>query len=186
MAEITISSFKEVADDNLDEIVDLLGEYNSNIDPNAFCVYLCRHLDQFCQDLDEQWRQCQALEEELDLDLDLDLEDDDFFVDEAIFDNIPEEQPDGGKSEKDCFCVSLQDPLGVEDKLRLQFDLRPCSVILQRLYLPLTAEAEAKNRRKRKRTEDAEWKPPVAERFRRKSAVTILRRSPRNVSKIPF
>jgi len=182
MAETSIPSFNEVAEDNLDEIVDLLGEYNSNCNPNAFCVYLCRHLDRFCQDLDEELQQFQALEDALDQDLDLDLEDDDFDLDEAIFDIIPEEQQDEGKSEKDCFCVSLQDPVGVEDRLRLQFDLRPCSVILQRLDLPLTSQAETKNRRKRKRTEDADWMPPVVGVLRKKSAV--LRRSPRNIRKI--
>jgi len=56
MAETSIPSFNELAEDNLDEIVDLLGEYNSNCDPNAFGVFLCSLLDQFCQDLVEELR----------------------------------------------------------------------------------------------------------------------------------
>jgi len=192
MTEIPISSVKElltdfpqVADDNLNEIVDLLGEYYCSVDPTAFHQFLFSLQDQFCKDLDEEWRQFQALEDELDIQLG--LEDANFDVDEAIFDNIPEEeQPDVGKLEKKESSVSLQHPVGVEEGLRLQFKLRPCSVILQRLDLPLTAQAETKNRRKRKRTEDVEWKPPVAVTCRRKSAVMVLRRSPRNISKIQF
>jgi hypothetical protein len=184
MAESSIPSFNEVAEDNLDEIVDLLGEYNSNCDPNAFCVFLCSRLDQFCQDLDEELLLFQALEDELDLDLA--LNEADLSLDEGIFDNIPEEQQDGGKpAEKEIF-VSLQIPVGVEDNLRLQFKLRPCSVILQRLDLPLTSQAETKNRRKRKRTEDADWMPPVVGVLRKKSAVAVLRRSPRNICKLRF
>ena len=41
---------------------------------------------------------------------------------------------------------------------------------MQRLDLPLIAQTETKNRRKRKRTEDVEWKPPVAVTCRRKPA----------------
>ena len=41
MAEITVSSFKEVAEDNLDEIVDFLGEYNSTFDSSALGVIAC-------------------------------------------------------------------------------------------------------------------------------------------------
>ena len=192
MTQIQVSSVNElfgdypqVEDDNLDEILDLLGKYNSNVDPNAFGVFVCSLLDQFCQDLDEESRQCQVLE--ADLDLDLALKDADLSLDEAIFDNIPEvEQPDVGKFERKESSVSLQHPAGVEEGLRLQFNLRPCSVILQRLDLPLTAQAETKNRLKRKRTEDVDWKPPVAVTRRRKSAVVVLRRSPRNISKTQF
>ena len=192
MAQIQVSSVKQlfsdspqVADDNLDEILDLLGEYNCSVDPNAFGVFVCSLLDQVCQDLVEELRQCQALEDELDTDLGLD--DADFDVDEAIFENIPEEeQPDVGKLKKKEFSVSLQHPVDVEENLRLQFKLRPCSVNLQRLDLPLTAQAETNSRRKRKRTEDVEWKPPVAVTSRRNAAVRVLRRSPRNISKIPF
>ena len=169
----------------MDEILDLLVEYNCSVDPNAFGVFVCSLLDQVCQDLVEELRQCQALEDELDTDLGLD--DADFDVDEAIFENIPEEeQPDVGKLKKEEFSVSLQHPVDVEENLRLQFKLRPCSVNLQRLDLPLTAQAETNSRRKRKRTEDVEWKPPVAVTCRRKSTVRVLRRSPRNVTKIPF
>ena len=190
MAQIQVSSvkqlfsdFPQVADDNLDEILDLLGEYNCSVDPNAFGVFVCSLLDQVCQDLVEELRQCQALEDELDVD----LEDFNFDLDEDIFENIPEEQqPDVGKLKKEEFSVSLQHPVDVEENLRLQFKLRPCSVNLQRLDLPLTAQAETNSRRKRKRTEDVEWKPPVAVTCRRKSTVRVLRRSPRNISKIPF
>ena len=190
MAQIQVSSvkqlfsdFPQVADDNLDEILDLLGEYNCSVDPNAFRVFICSLLDQVCQDLVEELRQCQALEDELDVD----LEDFNFDLDEDIFENIPEEQqPDVGKLKKEEFSVSLQHPVDVEENLRLQFKLRPCSVNLQRLDLPLTAQAETNSRRKRKRTEDDEWKPPVAVTCRRKSTVRVLRRSPRNVTKIPF
>ena len=188
MAQISDSSvkqpfrdFPQVADDNLDEIVDLLGEYNCSVDPSALCVFICSLLDQACQDLDEELRQCQALEDELDWQLDLD--DADLTLDEAIFENIPDEQqPDVGKFEKKEFSVSLQNPVD----LRLQFKLRPCSIILQRLDLPLTAQAETNSRRKRRRTEDVEWKAPVAVTRRRKPAVKVLRRSPRNISKISF
>ena len=190
MAQIQVSSvkqlfsdFPQVADDNLDEILDLLGEYNFSVDPNAFRVFICSLLDQVCQDLVEELRQCQALEDELDVD----LEDFNFDLDEDIFENIPEEQqPDVGKLKKEEFSVSLQHPVDVEENLRLQFKLRPCSVNLQRLDLPLTAQAETNSRRKRKRTEDVEWKPPVAVTSRRNAAVRVLRRSPRNISKIPF
>ena len=192
MAQIQVSSvkqlfsdFPQVADDNLDEILDLLGEYNCSVDSNALGVFVCSLMDQVCQDLVEELRQFQALEDELDTDLGLD--DADFDLDEDIFENIPEEeQPDVGKLKKEEFSVSLQHPVDVEENLRLQFKLRPCSVNLQRLDLPLTAQAETNSRRKRKRTEDDEWKPPVAVTCRRKSTVRVLRRSPRNVTKIPF
>ena len=178
------SDFSQVADDNLDEILDLLGEYNCSVDPNALRVFICSLLDQVCQDLVEELRQFQALEDELDTDLGLD--DADFDVDGAIFENIPEEeQPGDGRSGKKESFVSLQHPVDVEENLRLQFKLRPCSVILQQLDLPLTAQAETNSRRKRKRTEGVEWKPPVAVTCRRKSTVRVLRRSPRNITKIP-
>jgi hypothetical protein len=181
------SDIPQVADDNLDEIVNFLGEYNFPFDSSSFDVLFCSLLNQFCQDLDEELRQSRALEEELDLDLKAALEDADFDVDDAIFDNIPqEERAEDGKPEKEKSFVSFQHPVGVEDKLRLQFHLRPCSVFLERLDLPLTTQAETKLRRKRKRTEDVEWKPPVAETCRPKSAVRVLRRSPRNISRIQF
>ena len=181
------SDIPQVADDNLDEIVNFLGEYNSPFDSSSFDVLFYSLLDQLCQDLDEELRQFRALEVDLDLDLKAALKDGDFDIDEAIFDNIPqEEQAEDGKPEKEQSFVSFQHPVGVEDKLRLQFHLRPCSVFLERLDLPLTTQAETKIRRKRKRTEDVEWKPPVAETSRPKSAARVLRRSPRNISRIQF
>ena len=37
--------FPQVADDNLDEIFELLGEYKCSVDPNAFGDFVCSLLD---------------------------------------------------------------------------------------------------------------------------------------------
>ena len=52
--------------------------------------------------------------------------------------------------------------MNVGEELRRKFDLRPCSVVLDRVDLSVTIQTEAKIQRKRKRTEDAEWNPPAA------------------------
>ena len=70
--------------------------------------------------------------------------------------------------------------------MRRKFDLRPCSVVLDRVDLSVTIQTEAKIQRKRKRTEDAEWNPPAAKRSRGETTVVAPRRSARNFSKIPF
>ena len=125
----------------------------------------------------------QTLEDDLGIDLavlhaDLDWDD-------AIFENIPEEEQQDGKSQIKESLVPLQHLVNVGEELRRKFDLRPCSVILDRVDLSVTIQTEAKIQRKRKRTKDAEWNPPAAKRSRGESIVAP-RRSTRNFSKIPF
>jgi hypothetical protein len=60
--------------------------------------------------------------------------------------------------------VSLHHSLNVGEKLRCKHDLRPCSVVLDRLDLSVSIETEAKIQRKSQRTDDAGWNTPVAKR----------------------
>jgi hypothetical protein len=185
MIEIPISSLKEhctdipqLEEDSLDDILDLLGKYDADFDWNQL---ICS-LDQDCQDLEEELQHYKALEDHLDIDLA--VLNADFDWDDAIFENIPEEEQRDGMSQiKESF-VSLQHSLNVGEELRRKFDLRPCSVVLDRLDLSVTIQTEAKIQRKRKRTE-AKWNPPVAKRSRRETRVVVPRRSSRNIWKVP-
>jgi hypothetical protein len=188
MIEIPISSLKEhctditqLEEDSLDDILDLLGKYDADFDCNQL---VCSLLDQVCQDLEEELQHYQALEDHLDIDFAVLHAD--FDWDDAIFETIPEEEQRDGMSQIKESLVSLQQSLNVGEELRRKFDLRPCSVVLDRLDLSVTIETEAKIQRKRQRTEDAEWNPPAAKRSRRETSVVVPRRSSRNISKIPL
>jgi len=188
MTEIPISSLKEhytdipqMAENILDDILDLLDDYVANVNCN---LLVCSLLDQFCQDLEEELQHHQELEDHLDIDLDVLHAD--FDWDDAIFETIPEEEQRDGKSQIKESLVSLQPSLNVGEELRRKFGLRPCSVVLDRLDLSVMIQKEAKIQRKRKRTEDTKWKPPVAKRSRRETSVVVPRRSSRNISKIPL
>ena len=125
MIEIPSSSLKEdctdipqVAQDNLDDILDdiLLGQYDANFNCNQL---VCSLLDQVCQALEEELQYYQTLEDDLGIDLavlhaDLDWDD-------AIFENIPEEEQQDGKSQIKESLVPLQHLVNVGEELRRKF-----------------------------------------------------------------